>query len=375
MSEDFKIKPVSFPPEVLARLSPELSLQRHISLGLRPCLRSFEEFRNIEIEDGNLSRYSNLSKDNTSNNILGSNILRCGQTFVITTITGGILEEILPTDEIIENELINITKVKNKLENFRSVYPVVNIERGRVGVATDEEMIISQKLYDTILHSNMIPKSSLDVVCGIRTTDEAGKPIILYSDQNDDTLISDFNLTRKWSYVLYAKIQVFSRNGPLFDLCWNSLVYALRTVKLPRAFIDERATDFKIPIRTRGRSTIIRATHDIFCDTTKEIPLILNEENVGYASNFGVIDIDPESQLVAEESKINNTGTVLLADLETEAEETSILSTLSLITGKDGNLKNLSIVGAGSKITPSMISKSWCLAGERTKDLETKQKI
>lgn len=183
-----------------------------------------------------------------------------------------------------------------------------------------------------------------------------------------------FNSKRKWSYVLYAKIQVFSRNGPIFDLCWNSLLYALQTVRLPRAFLDERATDLKIPVKTRGRSMAIRETYDIICDSTAFIPLKVNKDKLYYASNFGIIDLDPLAQFPTEdgEMEIEKPDSVLLADIETEAEESSIQSTLSFINDKDGNFTCVRMVGGGSKITLDYIKKCIFLSKNRSEDLASK---
>lgn len=162
--ETIEIHPINFPPDVLARISPELSLQRHLSLGIRPCLRKYEEFRDVIIENNTLSRYVDTENVDAKNNILGSNVLKSGKTIVITSITGGIIEEnsasIKDLDDFGEDELLEVTKEDDILAEYASVYPVVEVERGRVGACTDEEMTISQKLYDSILHSRILPKKA-----------------------------------------------------------------------------------------------------------------------------------------------------------------------------------------------------------------------
>ena len=288
------------------------------------------------------------------NNILGSNVLKSGKTIVITSITGGIIEEnsasIKDLDDFGEDELLEVTKEDDILAEYASVYPVVEVERGRVGACTDEEMTISQKLYDSILHSRILPKKALKVKAGIRSVNEDGTFTVLYPDELENGALNGTNLKmkRKWSYVLYAKIVVLSRTGPVFDLCWNSLMYALQNVKLPRAFIDERASDLRMTIRTRGRSATIRETYEIICDQTKSLPLMINLQNIAFASNYGVIELDPESQLQdpnnAEEEvdiDMDDLKSVLIADLDTEAEETSIHTTISVITTPAGNYLSL----------------------------------
>lgn len=376
MASSIEIHPITFPPEVLARIAPDLSIQRHLSLGVRPCLRQFEEFRTIEISDGGLSRSTDLFHNSEENNILGSNVLRSGKTIVITSITGGFVEELLPVHGIDEGEeeLRNMTMQHDRISQFGAVYPVVEVERGRMGAPTDEEMNLSQKIYNCILGSGVIPKSSLNVSVGRRTTNPDKSVSITYPDEEGPELDQQFLPKRKWSYVLYAKIQVFSRDGPLFELCWNSLIYALKNTKLPRAFVDEKTTDLKIPVRVRGRSAAIRETYDIICDSHKSIPLVLNSKNVGFASNFGVIDLDPEARLPEKEDEmqVDQEDSILLADLQGEAEESSVLSTLSIISDEKGNLKHLGIIGGGSKVTTETIRRSILLSSKRSEDLSTK---
>ncbi|CAL9731632.1 exosome complex component Rrp43p [Monosporozyma unispora] len=375
VEDTIDIHPVSFAPEVLARISPELSLQRHLSLGFRPSLKGFEEFREVELNEDHLSRYGVEHKDNS---IIGSNVLKCGKTFVVTTITGGIIEDsTIYKNE--ENELISLDDTKKTdLTNYTSVFPVVEVERGRAGACTDEEMTLSQKIYDSMLHSKLLPKSSLKIEPGIRITDDDGTMEIIYSDESKQHSAEEnsFKTNRKWSYLLYAKIKVFSRTGPVFDLCWNSLMYALQSVKLPRAFIDERATDLKMTIRTRGRSATVKETYDILSDSSKQYPLNLNKENIAFASNYGTITLDSEAKLTEEADEedidMDAVETILLADLDTESEETSVNTTLSIISNDKGDLKHVSILGGDANISPDNLRKSILLAQQRAKDLKDK---
>ncbi|SCU99511.1 LAME_0G03444g1_1 [Lachancea meyersii CBS 8951] len=375
MAESVEIRPMTFHREVLARIAPDLYMQRHLSLGLRPSLRAFEEFRNVEISDGRLSCASEDSINREGNNILGSNVLKCGKTMVITSITGGVVEENIPVKSE-ENEIVESYNETDRAANFGQVYPVVEVERGRVGAPTDEEMTLSQRIYNCILHSGLVPKTALDVAVGVRSTDAEGKTTITYSDEQeaDGALPTTFKFRRKWTYTLYAKIQVFSRDGPLFELCWNSLLYALANTKIPRAFVDERTTDLKIPISMRGRSAAIRETFDIICDPTSFLPLRLNTSNKAFASNFAVIDLDPEVQLPKDDDDMQDSmpSSVLLADIQGEAEEASVTSTISVVTDGVGNLKHFKAVGGSSKITMDMMRNSIKLAKLRASDLDRK---
>ena len=46
-----ELKQVTFSPEVLARIAPDVSLQRHLALGVRPNLRNFTEFKPVEVSN------------------------------------------------------------------------------------------------------------------------------------------------------------------------------------------------------------------------------------------------------------------------------------------------------------------------------------
>lgn len=351
-----EFQPMSFPPAVIARISPELSLQRHLAIGIRPNLRKFEEFRNIEVGHGGLSRYADEQVKNSS--VLGSAVLKSGNTTVICTITGGIIEEDLPAHEINDDAAaVNAVFAKDKdsdlsaekadLEDYTSVYPVVEVERGRVGAPTDEEMILSQKLYETLLHSKVLTKEALKVKVGLRSVGSDGKVEIFYKE-DDDEFGLDLGPKRSWSFALYAKIKVFSRTGPLFDLIWGALISALENTKLPRAHIDENAADIKIPVKMHGNYGTIREQYQIICDASANDVLRLNKEAIGFSSNFGVVDMDEESMETLEEEDIMDVDakSILLTDIEGEEEETSAKKTISVVVDKSGeNLKSLTLIG------------------------------
>lgn len=377
---NIEIHPVSFPADILARVSPELSLQRHLSLGFRPSLRAFEEFRDVEVDCGSLSRYNAITSSqeitDDESQVLGSAILREGDVFVVTKITGGIIEDIASSTDEADSEILQMTEDHSDITKYCSVYPVVEVERGRMGACTDEEMVTSQRLYDALQHSKILSKEALRVKPGVRITKEDGTMEIIYSsaEDNDNDITKSFQPNKKWVYTLYAKIEVFGRTGPVFDMCWNSLINALKSVKLPRAFIDERATDLKMTVRTRGRNAIIRETYSLLCDPNDSIPLIINENNIAFASTYGIIDLDPEADISNldnedEEMEYDKIKTVLLADIDGEAEETCIKSSISIIDNGKGRFKQFSLVGGGAKITPDILRKSILLSKQRANDL------
>ncbi|KAH3673693.1 hypothetical protein WICMUC_003509 [Wickerhamomyces mucosus] len=380
MSEQPELKLVDFPPAVLARISPELSLQRHLAIGLRPNLRTFEEFKTVQINDGGLSRYSSTNSNNESD-VLGSSILRSGNTTVICTIRGGIIEEdILGENNNEDADAVNAIFAKDKesiinqenLIDSAPIYPIVEIERGRNGPPTDEEMNLSQKLYETFLHSKILSKSSLKVKVGLKSKNDKNEIEILYNDEN-----SEFQLgpKRSWNYILYCKFKIFSRSGPLFDLIWISLISALKQTKLPYAYIDENAADIKIPIKMTGNFGTIREQYAITCDDEKFNNLILNNEEIGYSSNFGVISLDKNVSNNNEEDEkkmeidINdeNNDSILLVDLEGEEEEISCKNLINVVVDSKGeNLKSLTLTG---NIDKSSLQKAIDLSKKRSKFL------
>lgn len=384
-----EVHPVSFPPEILARISPELSLQRHLSLGFRPSSRGFEEFRDVTINTENLTsgrEVKNAIKTNNEKQILGSCVLKQGDVFVITQITGGVIEDSTLTPEDLDEEedaeLLEITEEDSDITKYTSVYPVVEINRGRMGACTDEEMITSQSLYDTLLHTKILSKKSLRVDPGVRITNEDGSVEIIYPDTEENKDITKaMTPKKKWSYVLYAKIEVFGRTGPVYDMCWNSLMSALQSVKLPRAFVDERATDLKMTVRARGRNAIVMETYTLLCDPEANYKLPLRASGKSYASTYGLIDLDPEADISKLESTEDEdesmedeqeTKTVLLADIDGEAEETCIKSTISITSCPNGRFRQLSINGSGSKITRELLQRSIELSKQRSSDLTLK---
>ena len=76
-------KQAVFPPEVLARITPEVSLERHLALGLRPSLRQYDEFRTLSANPGSLT-------DVGTNSLVGLVTVRNGDTHVFCGITLGV---------------------------------------------------------------------------------------------------------------------------------------------------------------------------------------------------------------------------------------------------------------------------------------------
>lgn len=344
-----------FPPEVLARIAPDVSLQRHLALGIRPCLRGFDEFRPIETSSGALN---NLGE----NAVVGLATVKNGQTHVFCGITVGIAE-LNQTDELLSGD--------NTPKNYLSVYPVVEIARGRNGAPSDEEMILSQKLYNFVLHLRLLPQSALEIVPGYQINDEeSGSVSIVYPDDESLELkelldLSTVNITKKrFKYLLYAHVKVFSRSGPLYDVVHQALMAALQNVTLPRIYMADSGIDanVRVPVRSRGNfGHLNQASDNFLIDPNPKLasPLSLNKSDIGVATSFGLIDLE------SEEHK-----TVLLADLEGEAEETCAESKVTVVSTGE-TLKQVSVVGGGANITLELLKKAVGIADSRAASIKS----
>ena len=345
MSDD--LKQIEFLPEVIARIAPDLSLQRHLRLGLRPCLRSFREFRPLEVFPGDLQQ---LGKN--SDSLVGSCIAKSGDSTAICGITAGIVE--VPPSSFLEEG--------NDSHEAASVYPVVEIARGRSGALTDEEITISQGLYEKILHSKCILKKSLITKPGMIFQKENGDAEVVYSVEDTTGLMN-----KTYSFVLYASIKMFSRAGPLFDLCFNALVGALKTSKLPRIYYEDTTNSIKVPIRSRGNFGHLRRDNDVLFDRRESImcPLALNYDEIGISSTFGVVNSMYDEPVGEDDMNIDK-KTYVLADLEGDAEEYECISRVNVIPDSQNQLTSLSVCGGGARITKEILRECIDVAKNRS---------
>ncbi|RCK55988.1 Exosome complex component RRP43 [Candida viswanathii] len=339
-----ELKQVSFPPEVLARIAPDVSLQRHLSIGIRPNLRNFTEFKPIEISN------STQFQDN-NDNVFGSSIVKSGATTIINTITLGISENF-----------------HNKQPEYATVYPCVEILRGRSGAPTEEEMILSQDLFETIRHNKIIPAESLKIDnLGISVKDELNdnQEAIYYPDLNPEqwqyiNLTSHHN--KAYSFVLLSNIKIYSQStstNSLFDLCYLSILESLKSLRLPRCYVSESFTT-KVSMKsrksnTRGLVNTNKANLNVDLNKSLYHPLALNLKEGTIANNFGVI---------SNEDKV-----ILLSDLEGEAEETSVLSRLSVISNDD-TINKISLINGdpSSEITLEILKEAIEISKRRSRE-------
>lgn len=240
-------------------------------------------------------------------NIVAANVARSGNTTLITSIGVAVVEKTL-----------------DNASDYGNVWPIVEIQRGRIGEPTDEEMIIAQQLHETIYHSKVIPKGALDVQIGQQVGDE------VFYEENDVIPLPK----KKYEYVLQVHVLVLSRSGltsAIFDLIHRSVLEALHSMKLPSIYMEEQTQ-----ILMGGRVTL-RNKRGFVAQETK---LCLDHNRTvdfkiadgGISSNFGVVDQG------------------LLADLEGDAEELGVLSRVLVIADKNGRLKRVSLVNGDNKI-------------------------
>jgi exosome complex component RRP43 len=178
-------QPISFPPDVFARLEPDIYLQRHLAVEVRPDGRTFSEFRPTTIELGILE------------NSIGSALVRSGNTVAVCAITA------------------------STSESTGGVFPNVVINRGGSSTAppSPEEMVLSQRVYEVVRSSD------------------------LYQHYEENFVLQDC-LNR--SLVLNANVQVLSRSGPSFDVAFNSVMQALKRATIPRIYWDDDSQQIKI---------------------------------------------------------------------------------------------------------------------------------
>ncbi|GME66705.1 unnamed protein product [[Candida] boidinii] len=398
--EDINLKSINFPPDILAKIAPDVSLQKHLSIGLRPSLRKFEEFRSISASEFTENGGSG-GEANKDNNILGSSIIRCGSTVIICGISAGIIED---QDALINDYRVKLDKdiidsdvsggADQDSDVNCSVYTVVEIMKGRSGPPSEEEIFLSQKIYEVLLHSGILKRKALEIELQMKTIDETTGDIVMIKNQvgDDDGIANEFMTKKKYSFVLYANVQVYSKTGPLFDLCYGSIIKALQNTYLPFVYIDEKQIDFNFK-NLRGKNgnnnSGIEDNYKLICDPEIKSKLSIDTGKLSWSSSFGIVDIKPgfDNYNLDEEMGDESSGkmqvdvssvgeqqrAVLLADLEGESEETAINKNINVIcNGNTGIINGLTITGGGSggsKITLEFIKKSIDLSMKRSKDL------
>ncbi|KAL6929144.1 hypothetical protein ACO0SA_002484 [Hanseniaspora valbyensis] len=377
---------MQFPKEVLSRLQPDLVLQRHLHLGLRPStLMKFNEFRNVEEQsnDSLIVNHSTASQDqdNTNSNnsgdlIVANNLLKVGNMFIKTDLSLGITAV----------ETANIDE-----ESFAPIWPEVTVDRGRMGAPTDEEMIASRQLYENIISGKYIKQKDL-IISKIGKkhleSEEISYDMADDDDDNDELLLENKN---KWCFVIYAKINVYSREGPIYDHVFNSLMLALQKLKFPSVYIEESSIDLQISSKksfNRKQKQETKRTFNMKFDFGACNKLSLNSD-IAISSNFGVIYKDPTMAINAlDEQETNeekeedamdiekeNTDfkkePILINDISTDIEEQAILSKVS-ISCNSKNYKSIKLMNGSNneKISVQQLKQALKFSKMRYEDLK-----
>lgn len=384
VDESVHLKSVIFSPSELALIAPDITLSKYLEAGYRPSLRRFNEFRPVAISTAGISRYDKNAETGQLNElttVIGSSSVKCGGTSTICTISAGIVEDDfeavndyrmrLDADIIVgdekEEEVENVLGGDLINENG-SVYPVVEIAKGVSGPPGEEEIGLGEKLYESILHSGLIDRKALRVNVGLKSVDENGQEVTLRGD--------DVGMIQKnFSFVIYARIQVFGRTGPLFDQCYASLVKALMDTKLPDVYLNEREST----LRTRSgkqNANINVQSYDLVCDHIQYKELVLRSDRICWSSTFGIIDHTPVSAMATS----GNDGDVsmdcgaskrevVLTDLEGEAED-NISKRVCALSNGEGRFASVTIErGEGSRITAETIREALRLSQVRAQDM------
>jgi exosome complex component RRP43 len=380
-----QLKATIFSPSELALIAPDVTLSKYLKAGYRPSLRRFNEFKPIVISTAGISRYDTAAESgraedvNESTTVIGSASVKCGGTSTICMISAGIVEDDfeavndyrmrLDADIIVEDEEEEVENVfGGDLINVNgSVYPVIEIARGSNAPPGDEEIELGERLYESVLHSGLIRRDDLRVDVGLKSIDENGNEVILKGDDVG-------NIKKKFSFVLYARIQVFGRTGPLFDQCYASLVKALKDTKLPDVYLNERESSMRTRAGKRNANINIQS-YDLVCDPIKHRNLNLREERICWASTFGIADIEEtvdaegDSEMQEGEQEVV-TKSLILTDLEGDAED-NIMKRITALSNGKGQFVSVTIEqdAKGTRLTKDVITKALKLAQVRAKDM------
>lgn len=380
-----QLKATIFSPSELALIAPDVTLSKYLKAGYRPSLRRFNEFKPIVISTAGISRYDTAAESgraedvNESTTVIGSASVKCGGTSTICMISAGIVEDDfeavndyrmrLDADIIVEDEEEEVENVfGGDLINVNgSVYPVIEIARGSNAPPGDEEIELGERLYESVLHSGLIRRDDLRVDVGLKSIDENGNEVILKGDDVG-------NIKKKFSFVLYARIQVFGRTGPLFDQCYASLVKALKDTKLPDVYLNERESSMRTRAGKRNANINIQS-YDLVCDPIKHRNLNLREERICWASTFGIADIEEivdaegDSEMQEGEQEVVRKS-LILTDLEGDAED-NIMKRITALSNGKGQFVSVTIEqdARGTRLTKDVITKALKLAQVRAKDM------
>lgn len=219
------------------RLYPKTYLERFLEENVRPDGREFLEFRDCSINVGSISTAD------------GSSIVRLGDTTVVCGVKVEIAEPDLDAPE--DGFLVPNLDL-----------PPLCSPKYKPGPPSDDAQVISSRLNEVLVLSNILPTKSLCIQPG------------------------------KFVWVLYVDATCINYNGNVFDATLLAMVAALKNVRLPKAIYHEE-------------------TNHVTCSKKHREPLPLSGTPI--SSSFGVFDA---SRLLAdptafEEPLLETTVTVI----------------------------------------------------------------
>jgi len=225
---------------IFQRLHPRTYLSRFVEEGFRPDGRERSDWRDISVNVGSIS------------NANGSALVRLGDTTIVCGVKAEIAEPDLDTPEL-GFVVPNID------------LPAICSPKFKPGPPTDEAQVLSERLNDVLLSTDVL---SLDSLCI-----EKGKAV----------------------WVIYVDAICINYDGNAFDAALLAIVAALQNVLLPKATYSEET----------GRTT---------CSRKQLEPLCLNRLPV--SMTFGFFDsshvlADPSS---FEEPLLDSTLSVIVDD-------------------------------------------------------------
>jgi len=166
------------------RLYPKTYLERFLQEHVRPDGRDFLEFRDCSINVGSISTAD------------GSSLVRLGDTTVVCGVKAEIAEPDLDAPE--DGFLVPNLDL-----------PPLCSPKYKPGPPSDDAQVISSRLNETLILSNVLPTRSLCIRPG------------------------------KFVWVLYVDATCVNYNGNVFDATLLAMVAALKNVRLPKAVYHE----------------------------------------------------------------------------------------------------------------------------------------
>lgn len=228
--------------DIFQRLHPRVYLERFLAENVRPDGRPLNVARDLAVNVGSISTAD------------GSALVRLGNTTVVCGVKAEIAEPEL--DEGVRGFLVPNLDL-----------PAMCSPRFKPGPPSEEAQVLSDRLNDALVASNILPLTSLSIH------------------------------PNKAAWVLYVDAICINYDGNVFDAALIAMVEALRNTQLPKATYDEET----------GRTT---------CSRKIKVPLELDQTNLPVPLSFGVFDsthvlADPTS---FEEPLLDTTISIIMSN-------------------------------------------------------------